>query len=150
MINLSAEALASVEAKQHRKLELKRDTLGESHEQLLRLSAAMTGDIETASDFESEMVWRDTESRSLAAASDAIYKVADAIDKGLPVTPLLPLLPGLTQQMIGRIEKQVAEKGRSTTVTRLVQALRPAAQAARGDEQVAQLTDRATPAEATG
>lgn len=145
MVNLSAEALAAVEGKHQRKLQLKRESLGESHEQLLRLAAAMAGDTETAQDVEAEMVWRDTESRSLGIVADAIYKIGDAVSKGLPITPMLPLLPGLTQQMIRAIEKKVSEQGQSQRVTDLVAVARGAAQAATQDDEVAQLAGQTTP-----
>lgn len=139
MVNLSADALAAAERNQQRKLMAMRESHGESHEQLLQLSASMTGEVV---DDGAEVVWRDTEARSVAAVVDAIYKLADALAKGLPIEPFLPLVPGLTQQMIAGIKRQAP----ATRVASLVSALRPAAAAAVGDSQVSALTSRTTPA----
>ncbi|MFZ2242560.1 MAG: hypothetical protein WAV90_23930 [Gordonia amarae] len=67
LMNVSAEALAAAEANQQRKLAARRESFGESWEQVLRLAAAMDGD---------EMVWRDTEARAFAAVVDP-RRVAD-------------------------------------------------------------------------
>jgi hypothetical protein len=98
MVNLSAEALAAAEANQQRKLASKRDSFGESHEQLLRVAARMDGDTETADDLEAEVVWRDTEARSFGAVVDGIVKLAGIRPELLDA--LLPLIPGMTQQQV--------------------------------------------------
>ena len=138
MVNLSAEALAAAEANQQRKLDAMRESHGESHEQLLELAQEMTGG---TVDEAAEAVWKDTEARSFAAIVDGIVKIGQALAAGAPITPLLPLVPGLTQQMINALE----DKAQQTTVTNLVAALRPAAQAARQDSQVEQLAAQTTP-----
>ena len=50
LVNVSAEALAAAEANQQRKLAARRESFGESWEQVLRLAAAMDGDEATAAD----------------------------------------------------------------------------------------------------
>ncbi len=136
MVNLSAEALAAAEANQQRKLDAMRESHGESHEQLLELAQEMAGG---GVDDAAEAVWKDTEARSFASIVDGICKIGAALATGAPILPLLPLVPGLTQQMINALEQQ-AQLGR---VTSLVQALRPAAEQARQeDEQVEQLSTR--------
>ena len=105
MINVSADALAAAEAQQQRKLSNKRDSFGESHEQMLQCAAQMSGDKGTAVDNEAEVQWRDTEARSFAAVVDGVTKLAAA---GLPIEKLLPLIPGMTQQQIVGIEEALA------------------------------------------
>ena len=100
MANLSAEALAAAEASLTRKVEERRTMLGESWEQLLRLAAHVTGDEEAAGDFASQVRWRDTESRSLAQAADALGKLATML--GVPVEMLWEQIPGWTQQDVDR------------------------------------------------
>jgi hypothetical protein len=139
LVNVSADAAAMAEANQQRKLLSMRESHGESHEQLLQVAAAMSGDSATAGDESAEAVWRDTEARSFGVMADGILKISQALAAGLPIDPLLPLLPGLTQQMIGAIKKQAAARAQASTVTDLVNALRPAAQAASQDQQVGQL-----------
>lgn len=101
--NLSADALAAAESHQQRKLQSKRDSFGESHEQLFRVGAAMTGDTSTAEDAEAEVVWRDSEARSFAAVVDGIVKLA-TLDPAL-LEPLLPMIPGLSQQQIVAVQE---------------------------------------------
>lgn len=103
MVNLSAEALAAAEANQQRKLDAMRESHGESHEQLLELAQEMRGgDVDDAA----EAVWKDTEARSFAAIVDGIVKIGQALQTGAPIIPLLPLVPGLTQQIINALEQQ--------------------------------------------
>lgn len=147
MVNLSAEALASAEANMQRKLTAMRESHGESHEQLLQLAAAMdTGSM--AADDNDEVVWRDTEARSFAAIVDGINKLGQALAGGYPIEPFLPLVPGLTQQMITAIKsyaKEARETAESQSVTDLVAGLRNAAQNANQDPQVAALAGRTRP-----
>lgn len=106
MINVSAEALAAAEANQQRKLAAKRESFGESWEQVLRLGSEMEGRQpeaaeETLADAGAEVVWRDTEARSFAAVVDGVTKLAAA---GVPIDQLLTLVPGMTQQSIQGIK----------------------------------------------
>jgi hypothetical protein len=148
MVNLSAEALAAAEANMQRKLTAMRESHGESHEQLLQLASAMSGG-EVSADDSDEVVWRDTEARSFAAIVDGITKLGQALKDGAPIEPFLPLVPGLTQQMITAI-KTYAEKARDTaasqSVTDLVAGLRNAAQGAQQNPQVAALANQKVPA----
>ena len=106
MINVSAEALAAAEATMQRKLRAKRDSSGESIEQMLRLGAAMDGDAGTAEDESAEVVWRDTEARSFAAVVDGVTKLATVNPAILP--HLLTLIPGITQQQVAAIKEDIA------------------------------------------
>lgn len=121
MINLSAEALAAAEKNEQRKLETKRESFGESWEQVLRLGAAMDGDTDTAADSGAEVIWKDTEARSFGTVVDGITKLAAA---GVPIEALLPMVPGMTQQQIVGVQNAM----RSTRVTSLVAELRRTAQ----------------------
>lgn len=105
LINVSADALAAAEAQQQRKLSNKRDSFGESHEQMLQCAAQMSGDKGTEDDDEAEVQWRDTEARSFAAVVDGVVKLATA---GVPIEKLLPMIPGMTQQQIVGIEQDLA------------------------------------------
>lgn len=142
MVNLSADALAAAERNQQRKLGAMRESNGESHEQLLQLSAGMDGDAETATDESAECIWKDTEARSFGAMTDGIFKIGQALKDGLPIEPLLPLIPGLTQQMISAL-KSAAEKARAQQpITDLVTSLRSAATEARQNPRVNELAER--------
>lgn len=120
MINVSADALAAAEAQQQRKLNSMRDSLGESHEQLLQCGAEIAGDKGTATDDQAEVQWRDTEARSFAAVVDGVTKLQLA---GVPLQYLLPMIPGMTQQQIVGIEKELQK----AKVAAMVAALRAGA-----------------------
>lgn len=94
MANLSAEAIAMAEAPYQRKLDEKRESLGESHEQLIRHLASLNG-IEVPED--AEVVWRDTESRSFGAVIDGITKLTAS---GVPIETLLEDVPGWGKQRV--------------------------------------------------
>lgn len=119
MINLSAEALAAAEANEQRKLTAKRESFGESWEQVLRLAAEMDGDSGTASDSGAEVVWRDTEARTFAAIVDGVVKLSQA---GVPVEQLLDVVPGMTQQKIQAIQKSMRGSRVSSLMDRLMAA----------------------------
>lgn len=108
MVNLSAEALAAAEAHQQRKLADKRNSFGETWEQVLRLGAKMADDPNTADDESAEVVWRDTEARSFGAVVDGVGKLAAA---GVPIDLLLPAVPGLSQQQITAIRERLSGQG---------------------------------------
>lgn len=92
--NLSADALAMAEAPHQRKLAEKRESFGESWEQVLRTFAALH-DIEV--DASAEVVWRDTEARSFAQMVDGMVKLTTA---GVPMDALLEDIPGWGQQRV--------------------------------------------------
>jgi len=118
--HVSADALAAAEANEQRKTESKRDTFGESWEQVFRLSGEISGDTATADDDGAEVVWRDTEARSFAAVVDGIGKLAAA---GVPLEELVDMIPGVTQQKIQAIKDGI----RRQSVNGLMQALQGAA-----------------------
>lgn len=93
--NLSAEALQAAEQSLARKVESFRKSFGESWERVFQLAAELEGNTAAAEDIHGEVLWRDVESRSLAATSDALLKLKDL---GIPVKGLWRRVPGTTQQ----------------------------------------------------
>ncbi|AEK09820.1 portal protein [Mycobacterium phage ShedlockHolmes] len=120
--NVSADALAACEHNMQLKLANKRESFGESWEQVLRLSAAMGDDAETADDAAAEVIWRDTEARSFATVVDGIVKLATA---GVPIEFLLPLVPGMTQQQISAIKQAMRGGGTQSLVEKLLSLPQP-------------------------
>lgn len=106
LVNLSAEALALAGKDENEKLIDKRESFGESWEQVLRLDAEMDGDNETAFDSGAEVVWRDTEARSFAQVVDGVTKLAQ---QGVPIESLLSMIPGMTQQQIRGIQEAMSQ-----------------------------------------
>lgn len=129
MINLSAEALAAAEAGKMRKVNERQHALGESYESLLRLSAHLMGDPAGASDFEAQIVWADTESRSLSMVADALGKMVTQL--GIPPEGVWSRIPGVTQDDI-KAWKSILERGGGDTEA-LMRELLAGAGAAGGD-----------------
>jgi hypothetical protein len=105
MVNLSAEALVAAEASQRRKITERQMSFGESWEQVLSLAGILNG---VDPDVESQVRWRDTESRALSATVDALGKMAQML--GIPVQELWERIPGVSQQDVERW-KGVFEQG---------------------------------------
>lgn len=124
--NVSTETAALAESAHQRKLQIKRETLGESWEQVIRLAVAMEGDAEP--DTAAEVIWRETEARSFAAVVDGMVKLASVPSGGVPIEELLDLIPGMTQQRIIAVREAI-RRGRQTAdassrVAQLVEAAR--------------------------
>ena len=94
--NVSAEGLVEAQAGLMRKVDERKHLFGESWERVLRLGAHMSGMPEQAADFESQMLWKDTESRSLAQSADALGKLAQML--GVPFEMLWERIPGWTSK----------------------------------------------------
>lgn len=129
LVNIPAEAYAAAESNQQRKLALKRESFGESWEQVLRLAAGMDNDSATSQDSGAEVVWRDTEARSFAATVDAITKLAGA---GVPIEQLLTLVPGMTQQQVTGIKSAIRGGQTAGLVDKLLATPAPAVPAVVG------------------
>ena len=150
MVNLSAEALAAAEANMHRKLAAMRESHGESHEQLLRLTAAMNGDPVQPESESAEVIWRDTEARSFGAIVDGITKLGAAIASGAPIEPFLPLVPGLSQQMISSISvlaESLRAQQQTQSMADLVAGIRGSAAQVRSNAIAAAAAERTAPAD---
>ena len=101
--NVSAEGLTALERSKEAKTSELQTSLGESHEQVFRLAAHISGDKEAASDFGAEIRWADTSSDTLAQVIDALGKQATML--GVPVEELWVDIPGWTQQKVERARK---------------------------------------------
>jgi len=117
MANLSAEALAAAEASLSSKIEERQHSFGESHEATLRLAGAAAGNATVANDFDSQVVWRDTQSRSLAQVADALVKL---VNVGYPAAIAFEKLPNHTRQDIERITAAMEGEGMSAMIAQLL------------------------------
>lgn len=100
MANLSAEALNSARDGLNSKVSEYKSIFGEGHEQTLRLAALAAGDEEGWRDVSAQVIWRDTESRSLAQTVDALGKLTQMLQ--VPPEMLWERIPGVTQQDVER------------------------------------------------
>lgn len=116
MVNLSAEALAMAEAPHQRKLAEKRESFGESWEQVLRLAASLEG-VEVSDD--AEVLWRDSETRSFAQVIDGISKLHAA---GVPIEELLQDIPGWSKQRVDSAKAAIRRAAGAVTLQALLSA----------------------------
>jgi len=119
--NMQAESLAAARSALMAKSAERKEGLGESHEQLFRLSAKQTGNLEEMRGYDMEVKWRDTEVRPLSQAADALGKLAAQV--GVPLEMLWGMIPNWTDsdverakvlvqdgtfdQLVGEFEKQL-------------------------------------------
>lgn len=105
--NLSAESLAAARDGLDRKIDERKSTFGESHEQTLRLASLAAKDQKGWEDLAAQVVWRDTSTRALAQTVDALGKLSQMLN--VPPQELWEKIPGVTQTDIQRW-KATAEK----------------------------------------
>ncbi|MFD4457689.1 phage portal protein [Nocardia sp. NPDC058480] len=98
--NLSEAALAGLESGRERKSGELETSLGESHEQLMRTCAHITGDAVSAADFASEVKWADATARSFAQTVDGLGKLGTML--GIPDEVLWEDIPGWTKTKVER------------------------------------------------
>lgn len=115
--NLSAEALVMAEAPYQRKLAAKRESFGESWEQLLQLVGGLN---RVDVDQEAEVVWRTTESRAYGAIVDGITKLAAS---GVPIEALLEDVPGWGQRRVDAARQAVRRNAGRGVLDRLTAAV---------------------------
>lgn len=112
--NISAEALAALEAGHQQDIAEHKNSFGESAEQMMRLAGKVIGDNVAWEDTSAQVRWRDTTPRSLAQVADALGKLATLL--GVPAQALWERIPDVTD---GELEtwKKTAEE--SDTLRRL-------------------------------
>lgn len=118
--NVSTDTAAMIEAAHQRELQIKRESLGESWETVIRLAVAMEGDPEPSP--EAEMVWRETQARAFGAVVDGIQKLASipADAAGVPVEEMLDIIPGMTQQRIMAIRDGMRRRRSQLAIDALI------------------------------
>lgn len=98
LANLSAEAWSAAEAQFIRWINSFQISLGESHEELMRLGALASGDMEGAESYGGEVRWRDMSTKTVAVQMDALGKAAQMLD--VPRKGLWSMIPGVTNGML--------------------------------------------------
>ena len=107
--NVSADAITAAEAGLMARVEDKQATYGEAWEKVMRLALSAAGDNAAASDLGSEVIWRDTETRSPAVLVDTLTKLRSI---GIPVEFLLERY-GLSPQGVARVMEMAEREARS-------------------------------------
>ena len=108
--NLSAEALQAAEISLSRQVGELKSIFGEAWERVFRLAAQLAGEASAADDFGAEVVWYDSEGRSLSATADALNKLKDL---GIPVRGLWRRVPQVTATELADWE-EMADQSDST------------------------------------
>lgn len=101
--NLSAEALQAAESTLARKVEEFRIAYGQSWERIFILAGQLAGEVDSADDHHSEVLWRDMEARSMSQIADALGKLRESLD--IPGRGLWSRVPGVTQGEITEWER---------------------------------------------
>lgn len=121
--NVSADTAAMIEAAHQRELKVKRASLGESWEAVIRLGVAMSGG--APPDDAAEMIWDETQARTFGAVVDGITKLsAVPPEQAAVMVELLDLIPGLTQQKIAAIRDAVRRDASRAMLATLTAATR--------------------------
>lgn len=107
--NLQAEALAAAESGLQRKSFDFKTQAGEFHEQMARLTAMAEGDLQIARAYDLQVRWRDTESRSMTQAADALGKLA--VQLKVPLEMLWERIPNWTDTDVERAKSLVEQGG---------------------------------------
>lgn len=107
IVNVSAEALAQARAPLTQKVAERQKAMGKSHDQALRLAAAIEGDELAAQDVMAHVTWQDMDIRSLSQAVDALGKAATMLQ--VPPQALWNRIPGVTKSDVDEWKKLAAE-----------------------------------------
>lgn len=116
--NISAEALAALEASRRLDVFQHQKSFGESAEQMLRLAGLASGDTAAWEDESAQVVWRDTTPRSLAQVADALGKLASQLE--IPPRALWERVPGVTDTDLARWESMADEADAAAEIRALV------------------------------
>jgi hypothetical protein len=110
--NISAEALAGLEAAKDRRSAEIKTSLGESYEQWFRLCAIAGGNISGSDDYESEVRWQDFTAHSYGQLVDGLTKIAATLD--VPLELIWEDIPNWSQTKVLRA-KQLLAQGATTS-----------------------------------
>lgn len=94
LANLAAEALQAAEISKTRRDSGYKMSLGEAYERMLQCGMELEGQDSLANDVGMEIVWADTDPRSLGMIADAWSKLVTSV--GVPIEAAWEELPGMT------------------------------------------------------
>lgn len=121
--NISDATLAGLEAAKNREGGEIMTSLGESHEQLMRLCAHIAGVPAAAEDYNSEIRWRNFEARSYQQVVAGLVQLGAGL--GIPTEALLSDIPGFTGQRVAEVESLMKRQQAQDTLRRLTAAAQP-------------------------
>ncbi|MDN6377686.1 MAG: phage portal protein [Brevibacterium aurantiacum] len=96
--NMSAEALAAVDAQFFRLINMLHDQWSECWSSVMRLFCIVNGDEAGAEAFDSEVRWNDYSIRTFTGVADGLAKVVDSL--GIPKRGAWQMIPGVSASML--------------------------------------------------
>ena len=124
--NMQAESLAAARSALMAKSAERKVTWGESHEQLLRLTAKIRGNREEMTAYDMEVKWADTEVRPLIQAAQALGNLASQV--GVPLEMLWSMIPGWGDSDVERAKQLVESQGMDALLGEFAKQMAGAAQ----------------------
>lgn len=119
LANISADALAALEAALDAKVNDRQTLMGESWERVLRLASAIVGDTDNAGDESAQVWWRDAAPKSLAATVQAAGQAVQML--GVPQEAAWLWLPGVTRQDVEDWKSMQQRNAGSQALQQIVQ-----------------------------
>jgi len=107
IVNVAADALAQARAPLTQKVTERQKSMGKSHDQALRLGAALENDDAAAQDVMAHVTWQDMDIRSLSQAVDALGKAVTMLH--VPPEALWARIPGVTKSDVDEWKRLVAQ-----------------------------------------
>jgi hypothetical protein len=98
VINVSSEALGSLQDSTTQRLNIYKMIFGEAWEQVFRLAATAAGDTKAAEDESAQARWRDDSSHEFLTTVQGLAMLVEKL--GVPEQPLWPKVPGFSDQDI--------------------------------------------------
>jgi hypothetical protein len=95
-------------------------SIGESHEQMLRLAGLASGDVDAWQDFSAQVIWKDVDNMNLARVADAYGKLATML--GVPAKFLWEKIPGWTMQDVERARQMSEDEDSIAKLTEVITA----------------------------
>lgn len=117
-VNVAADVLTSLEAAKERRADQIGESLGESHEQLLRTCAELMGDEAGAVDWGAEVRWKDATARSIAATMDALGKMVSMLQ--VPAEAVWERIPGVTDGDLARFREAATSGDTLAQLSRMI------------------------------
>lgn len=121
VINVSSEALGSLQDSTTQRLNIYKMIFGEAWEQVFRLAAAAAGNTEAAEDESAQTRWRDDSSHEFLTTVQGLAMLVEKL--GVPEKPLWPKIPGFSDQDIQAWTKAAEEADKPDPLAALAASL---------------------------
>ena len=133
--NISDATLAGLERGKNARAGEIATSLGESHEQTMRLMAATAGDVAASQDWASEVRWAEREARTWAGQIDGLVKLVQA--QIMTQDTALEHVPNLTDQQVAQARADARRQRAASSVATLTAAARERSRVSAADRAAA-------------